>query len=118
MFLVTAAGDEWHLRKTDWYGEPAQVLDAVDWSLEKCRIENGHQLLLVVGMLPPHGFFRLPVWLVNTPASAPSEPGDESVLAWITNSIHSKAILLTKQCMQDLYLSRNKDVDGVFVFFK
>lgn len=84
-------GNEWHLRKTNWCGEEAQVLDDLETTLTANGIADGHQILLCVGQLPPHGFLNLPVWLLKTSAS-PNIEGDESMLSWITNSIQGTEI--------------------------
>ena len=50
MFLV---GDEWHLRKTNWCGEAAGVLDDPSMTLEQAEVKNGDHLLVEEGKLPP-----------------------------------------------------------------
>ncbi len=45
--------DEWHLRKTNWCGEPAEILGDADAPLNEYQIHDGDLLLLETGKLPP-----------------------------------------------------------------
>jgi len=45
--------DDWHLRKTNWCGEAADLLDDLDLTLTDCCINDGDTLLLERGKLPP-----------------------------------------------------------------
>ncbi|XP_060557889.1 LOW QUALITY PROTEIN: ubiquitin carboxyl-terminal hydrolase 40-like [Ruditapes philippinarum] len=60
---------DWHLRKTNWCGEAAELLDDPDSLLEESLVNDGDVLLLERGRLPPKGFIRVPVWLYSTPES-------------------------------------------------
>ena len=46
-------GDEWHLRKTNWCGEAAKILDDLDMTLAQSEVRDGELLLLHKGKLPP-----------------------------------------------------------------
>ncbi|XP_064401493.1 ubiquitin carboxyl-terminal hydrolase 40-like isoform X3 [Halichondria panicea] len=72
--MVTAlglTGGDWHLQRTNWCGEAADVLEDEDASLEQERLKSGDVLLLAEGRLPPKGFIRLQVYLYS-PESSPS----------------------------------------------
>lgn len=59
-------GDAWHLRKTNWYGEPMEQLASESATLEDEGIQHGECLLIVEGRLPPKGFLNFTVWLHPT----------------------------------------------------
>lgn len=44
---------DWHLRRTNWFNEPADVLEDGEATLESCLINEGDHLLLEQGCLPP-----------------------------------------------------------------
>jgi len=46
-------GDEWHLRRTDWCGEPSGMLDDLDATVEGSRLKHGDTVTLQAGRLPP-----------------------------------------------------------------
>ena len=52
-FLYAISGDAWHLRKTNWCGEEADLLDDLDLTLENILINDGDHILLKNGKLPP-----------------------------------------------------------------
>ncbi|XP_071102445.1 ubiquitin carboxyl-terminal hydrolase 40-like isoform X2 [Haliotis cracherodii] len=80
-------GDDWHLRKTNWCGEMAEVLDDLDLTLDKSLVSDGDHLLLLPGRLPPKGYLRLPIHLYPTPTN-PRHSGDQpGMLAWISAGI-------------------------------
>jgi ubiquitin carboxyl-terminal hydrolase 40 len=43
----------WHLRKTNWCGEAAEVLNDLKMALDDCRVYDGDSLILERGRLPP-----------------------------------------------------------------
>ena len=47
------AGDQWHLRKTNWCGESGEVIDDLDLTLDQCQLKDGDLLLIEEGQLPP-----------------------------------------------------------------
>ena len=47
------SGDDWHLRKTNWCGEAAEMLNDLDATLDQCQLRNGDHLLLMEGHIPP-----------------------------------------------------------------
>ncbi|XP_020609230.1 ubiquitin carboxyl-terminal hydrolase 40-like [Orbicella faveolata] len=75
-------GLTWHLRKTNWIGEPTDALDNEDATLESENIKNGDTLIVEEGRLPPKGFLRLSLWQTKA-----KEPSSEGVLTWITSGI-------------------------------
>lgn len=81
------SGMDWHLRRTNWFNEPADVLEDGEATLESCLINEGDHLLLEQGCLPPKGFLRLTVWLYPTTQDLPEVRETESTLAWITNKL-------------------------------
>ncbi|XP_053373071.1 ubiquitin carboxyl-terminal hydrolase 40-like isoform X2 [Mercenaria mercenaria] len=77
---------DWHLRKTNWCGEAAELLDDPDSSLEYSLVNDGDVLLLERGRLPPKGFIRIPVWLHSTPESVKAgNQQNGSILSWVSN---------------------------------
>lgn len=46
-------GSNWHLCKTNWYGEIADVIENEEGTLEDEKIKNGDMLVLEYGRLPP-----------------------------------------------------------------
>jgi len=54
--VISAAGlesSEWHLCRLDWNGEPLEILDDIDMTVEGCRLKHGDQLSLEFGSMPP-----------------------------------------------------------------
>ncbi|XP_033104128.1 ubiquitin carboxyl-terminal hydrolase 40-like [Anneissia japonica] len=76
-------GDMYHLQKTNWLGEPADVLDDLDASLDQETVKDGEHVLVQAGKLPPRGFLSLPVWLYPPP-NIPDTEAESSILNWIT----------------------------------
>ncbi|XP_060066969.1 ubiquitin carboxyl-terminal hydrolase 40-like [Ylistrum balloti] len=80
--------DRWHLRKTNWCGEAAEVLDDMDLSLGQSLVNDGDHLLIEEGKLPPKGYIRPSVVLYPTlekPHQSDANTG--SMLSWITSGI-------------------------------
>ncbi|KAJ7369771.1 peptidase C19 [Desmophyllum pertusum] len=75
-------GMTWHLRKTNWIGEPTDALDNEDETLENENIKNGDTLIVEEGRLPPKGFIRLSLWQTEA-----NKQSSEGVLTWITSGI-------------------------------
>ncbi|KAK7109850.1 ubiquitin carboxyl-terminal hydrolase 40-like [Littorina saxatilis] len=69
--MAQAAGlsepSEWHLRKTNFFGEPANILEDLTQNLYQCAINPGDFFILEKGRLPPKGFVSLPIWLYASP---------------------------------------------------
>ncbi|XP_071158638.1 ubiquitin carboxyl-terminal hydrolase 40-like [Mytilus edulis] len=103
--MILKAGftdDEWHLQKTNWCGEPAEVLDDLDLTLEMSLVNHGDHLLLVKGKLPPKGFVRIPIWLYPSPRKPFCDSANNTgngMFSWLTNQI------------QGLFRSDNKPQD-------
>ncbi|XP_077978745.1 ubiquitin carboxyl-terminal hydrolase 40-like [Glandiceps talaboti] len=77
-------GNAWHMRKTNWCGEAADVMDDPDLTLDQEHIKNGDHMLILEGKLPPRGFIRLPIYLYKSPEQGENSVG---VLSWISASI-------------------------------
>ncbi|CAG2202905.1 USP40 [Mytilus edulis] len=103
--MILKAGftdDDWHLQKTNWCGEPAEVLDDLDLTLEMSLVNHGDHLLLVKGKLPPKGFVRIPIWLYPSPRKPFCDSANNTgngMFSWLTNQI------------QGLFRSDNKPQD-------
>ncbi|XP_052226207.1 ubiquitin carboxyl-terminal hydrolase 40-like isoform X2 [Dreissena polymorpha] len=83
ILLQTNIGDEdWHLRKTNWCGEAADLLDDLDMTLTSALVHDGDILLLERGRLPPKGFIRIPIWLHSTPESISSQ-SQGGIMHWM-----------------------------------
>lgn len=78
-------GATWHLRKTDWIGEPTDVLDNEDETLENENIKNGDTLIVEEGRIPPKGFIRLKLWQKISGKAKGQHLG--GVLNWITSGV-------------------------------
>lgn len=78
-------GATWHLRKTDWIGEPTDVLDNEDETLENEHIKNGDTLIVEEGRIPPKGFIRLKLWQKISGKAKGQHLG--GVLNWITSGV-------------------------------
>jgi hypothetical protein len=50
-FVLT--GSNWHLCKTNWYGEVEDVIENEDATLDDELIKNGEMLVVEPGRLPP-----------------------------------------------------------------
>ncbi|KAK3105338.1 hypothetical protein FSP39_022933 [Pinctada imbricata] len=84
--------DNWHLRKTNWCGEAAELLDDMESKLETCLVQHGDRLLLEKGRIPPKGFIRPAIWLYPTPPRHHhgNGGGDQgSMVSWITQGLSS-----------------------------
>ncbi|CAC5397446.1 USP40 [Mytilus coruscus] len=103
--MILKAGftdDDWHLQKTNWCGEPAEVLDDLDLTLEMSLVNHGDHLLIVKGKLPPKGFVRIPIWLYPSPRKPFCDSANNTgngMFSWLTNQI------------QGLFRSDNKPQD-------
>nr|XP_058972797.1 ubiquitin carboxyl-terminal hydrolase 40-like [Pocillopora verrucosa] len=78
-------GMSWHLRKTNWIGEPTDLLDNEEETLENKNIKNGDTLIVEEGRLPPKGFIRLNLWQTNSGKAKNQHFG--GVLNWITSGV-------------------------------
>ena len=57
--LLVFLDDGWHLQKTNWCGEAAEVLDDLELTLEMSLVNHGDHLLLVKGKLPPKVIYHV-----------------------------------------------------------
>ena len=95
----------WHLRKTNWCGEAAEILEDEEKSLDDAGVRDGGYLLLEEGRLPPKGFVRLEIFQL-IPFTEGTGPSNESRNLEMTE--------LNKNI--DLYLANcKKDNKGVSV---
>ncbi|KAG8184262.1 hypothetical protein JTE90_001081 [Oedothorax gibbosus] len=60
------SGDSWHLRKTNWAGEPMEQLSLDGMTLEDENVQHGETLLIMEGRLPAKGFLTFSIWLFST----------------------------------------------------
>ncbi|XP_070564811.1 LOW QUALITY PROTEIN: ubiquitin carboxyl-terminal hydrolase 40-like [Ptychodera flava] len=79
-------GHNWHISKTNWCGEAADIMDDPDLTLEQEHMKNGDHVLIQEGKLPPRGFIRLPIYLYKSP-NHESVESSSGVLSWITSGI-------------------------------
>ncbi|KAK3588315.1 hypothetical protein CHS0354_004734 [Potamilus streckersoni] len=81
----------WHLRKTNWCREAAEVLDDLDCTLEDAHVDDGSHLLLEKGKIPAKGNLNLQIWLYPTLENAASkEDGSRAgLLSWITTAMQN-----------------------------
>ncbi|CAL1267253.1 unnamed protein product [Larinioides sclopetarius] len=78
-------GDAWHLRKTNWCGEPMEQLSLDGMTLEDESIQHGENLLIMEGRLPAKGFLSFSIWLFPTLETfANAQKGNEYM-----NGLHS-----------------------------
>ncbi|XP_062518219.1 ubiquitin carboxyl-terminal hydrolase 40-like [Corticium candelabrum] len=84
-------GDNWHLRKTNWCGEAAAVLDDEDATVDQERLKDGDHLLIEEGKQPPKGFIRLSISRCysnsNNSVSTEGKKGNLSTVEWVTQGI-------------------------------
>ncbi|KFM66255.1 Ubiquitin carboxyl-terminal hydrolase 40, partial [Stegodyphus mimosarum] len=89
------SGDTWHLRKTNWCGEPMEQL-SMDATLEDEGIQHGENLLVMEGRVPPKGFLNFTIWFFPTLESIPNpqnvnmnglHSGIENLLQDLTDSV-------------------------------
>ena len=89
----------WHLRKTNWCGEAAEVLEDEDKPLNEAGVSDGGYLLVEEGRLPPKGFVRLEIFHL-TPFPEGAGPDNESrahQLSELNSNIDS---YLAKNCKE------------------
>ncbi|XP_071955899.1 ubiquitin carboxyl-terminal hydrolase 40-like [Antedon mediterranea] len=77
-------GQLYHLQKTNWLGETADVMDDLDASLDQENVKDGDHLLVQAGKVPPRGFLCLPVWMYPPPYIPDTETEEPSLLNWIS----------------------------------
>ena len=58
-------GSQWHLRKTNWCSEPAELLDEETATLAQEKLKSGDTLIVEEGRLPPKGFVQLSTFLYS-----------------------------------------------------
>ncbi|XP_052772606.1 ubiquitin carboxyl-terminal hydrolase 40-like isoform X2 [Mya arenaria] len=92
---------DWHLRKTNWCGEAAELLDDPDLSLSASLVHDGDLLLLERGKLPPKGFICLPVWLHPTPESVKTQR-QGGLMSWMTSFFDSQDASRSHEVAVDL----------------
>ncbi|XP_055959403.1 ubiquitin carboxyl-terminal hydrolase 40 [Patella vulgata] len=94
-------GENWHLRKTNWCGEPTDVLDDLHMTLNQLQVQDGDHLLIEEGRLPVKGFLILTIWLYPLLSSLPTTANQNSgLLTWFTNGLQG-LLLGTNQSEED-----------------
>ncbi|XP_041478412.1 ubiquitin carboxyl-terminal hydrolase 40-like [Lytechinus variegatus] len=79
-------GSPYHLRKTNWCGEAADIITDMEKSLTELHIQDGELLMLEEGRVPPKGYLLLPVWLYPSPVrtgGADEGGGEGGASSWI-----------------------------------
>ncbi|XP_056008037.1 ubiquitin carboxyl-terminal hydrolase 40-like [Ostrea edulis] len=76
----------WHLRKTNWCGEAADVLIDLEVTLDHSRVYDGDSLILERGRLPPKGFICPEIWLYPLLESA-QQSSKSGFLSWLSSGI-------------------------------
>ncbi|XP_071803820.1 ubiquitin carboxyl-terminal hydrolase 40-like isoform X1 [Asterias amurensis] len=94
-------GDQWHLRKTNWCGEPTEFLQDTSSTLDQENILNGALLLLEEGRLPPKGFIRLPIWIYPSPDKGQDSTSNaqKELLSWMNTQIMN--LILSNESQKD-----------------
>ncbi|GIY64550.1 ubiquitin carboxyl-terminal hydrolase 40 [Caerostris darwini] len=59
-------GDAWHLRKTNWCGEPMEQLSLDAVTIEDENVKHGENLIIMEGRLPVKGYLTFSIWLFPT----------------------------------------------------
>ncbi|KAK6165349.1 hypothetical protein SNE40_022291 [Patella caerulea] len=94
-------GDNWHLRKTNWCGEPTDVLDDLHMTLNQVQVQDGDHLLIEEGRLPVKGFLILSIWLYPLLSSFQTTANQNTgLLTWFTNGLQG-LLLGTNQSEED-----------------
>lgn len=89
----------WHLRKTNWCGEAAEILEDEEKSLDDAGVRDGGYLLVEEGRLPPKGFVRLEIFqLIPFPEGA--GPSSESRTLEMTE-LNKNIDLYLASCKKD-----------------
>ena len=94
----------WHLRKTNWCGEAADILEDEDKPLSESGVLDGGYLLVEEGRLPPKGFVRLEIFhIIPLPDGAgPASESRSHELTELNSNI-------------DAYLAKNSQTKSVAV---
>ncbi|GIY31584.1 ubiquitin carboxyl-terminal hydrolase 40 [Caerostris extrusa] len=59
-------GDAWHLRKTNWCGEPTEQLSLDGVTIDDENVKHGENLIIMEGRLPVKGYLTFSIWLFPT----------------------------------------------------
>ena len=88
----------WHLRKTNWCGEAAEILEDEDKSLDEAGVSDGGFLLVEEGRLPPKGFVRLEIFHLTPVPDGPGANTESRAheLTELNNNIDSYLAKFTK----------------------
>ncbi|XP_046396207.1 ubiquitin carboxyl-terminal hydrolase 40-like [Ischnura elegans] len=63
--IAQLTGEEWHIRKTRWNGDPGQPLDDPDSTVSEESLVHGDHLNLCCRSLPLRGYLRLNIYLCS-----------------------------------------------------
>eukprot|EP00051_Salpingoeca_urceolata_P012257 m.152028 g.152028 ORF g.152028 m.152028 type:complete len:1363 (+) comp17429_c0_seq5:284-4372(+) len=69
--MLGLEGTNWHLRKTNWCGEPGEVINDLLAPLRNTGLNNHERLVVEPGAVLPKGHFKVHVW-------RPMGPGEEA----------------------------------------
>ncbi|KAI6656426.1 Ubiquitin carboxyl-terminal hydrolase 40 [Oopsacas minuta] len=89
----------WHLRKTNWCGEAAEILEDEEKTLDDAGVRDGGYLLVEEGRLPPKGFVRLEIFQL-VPFPEGSGPSIESRRLEMTE-LNSNIELYLAKCKKE-----------------
>jgi ubiquitin carboxyl-terminal hydrolase 40 len=84
-------GDAWHICRTNWCGEVANILENEEATVEQEQLRDGDHLIVQEGKLPPKGFVRLAAFLCcqNDREAKTYDKSEEvkSTVEWVTHGI-------------------------------
>ncbi|XP_061179949.1 ubiquitin carboxyl-terminal hydrolase 40-like isoform X2 [Saccostrea echinata] len=78
----------WHLRKTNWCGEAADILNDMESTLEHSLVRDGDLLILEKGRLPPKGFICPEIWLFPILDNV-QQSNKTGFLSWLSTGIQN-----------------------------
>lgn len=78
----------WHLRRTNWCGEAADILTDLESTLEHSQVRDGDLLILEQGRVPPKGFISPEIWLYPMLDTA-QQSGKSGFLSWLSTGIQN-----------------------------
>ncbi|XP_022306322.2 ubiquitin carboxyl-terminal hydrolase 40-like [Crassostrea virginica] len=78
----------WHLRRTNWCGEAADVLTDLESTLEHSQVKDGDLLILEQGRIPPKGYIGPEIWLYPMLDTA-QHSSKSGFLSWLSTGIQN-----------------------------
>ncbi|XP_065175482.1 ubiquitin carboxyl-terminal hydrolase 40-like [Sycon ciliatum] len=95
-------GTEYHIRRTNWCGEAAEILDDPMMAIETTGVKNGDFLFLLPGLPPPPDCVRLSLYIPTASklSSDSSDGAGQGVVSWLSSVITSSLSLGMKALNQ------------------